>query len=402
MPVFEYTGVDANSKKVSGVIDAESDKAARAKLRKQRIYPTKLVQEGSRKGLKDIRLFSGVTVEEVAAMTRQMAVLLGANIPLIDTLAATLEQVENQEIRKALADIKERVSEGARLGDCMMTYPKVFDNIYIYMVKAGEASGSLDVVLLRLADYKEEQAKLKAKIASAMYYPVFMIVVAILILAYIFTYVVPKITKMFVKQKLTLPWYTQLIMKITEFLTTWQYVLVLVGVISFFIFLFIRYKNSPKGREQLDRWRLRLYVFGELSQKVAVARFAKTLSTLLSSGVQLLPALEIVRNVMDNVVLSKIIEDTMVSVKEGESLADPLRRSGRFPSMFIHMIVVGEKTGLLEQMLEKVADTYDNEVNTFIDGMTSLLTPVMLVGMGLTIGFIVVSVMAPIFQLMQK
>lgn len=401
MPVFEYTGVDANSKKVSGVVDAESDKAARAKLRKQRIYPTKLVQEGTKKGF-NIRLFNKVTVEEVAGMTRQMAVLLGANIPLIDSIAATLDQVENQDIRKALAEIKERVSEGARLGDCMMNYPKIFDNIYIYMVKAGEASGSLDVVLQRLADFKEAQAELKAKIASAMYYPVFMLVVAALILAYIFTYVVPKITKMFVKQKLTLPWYTQLVMKITEFLTTWQYVLILIGVIALLVFLFVRYKNSPKGREQLDRWRLRLYVFGELNQKVAVARFAKTLSTLLSSGVQLLPALDIVRNVMDNVVLSKIIEDTMLSVKEGESLADPLRRSGRFPSMFIHMIVVGEKTGLLEQMLEKVADTYDKEVNTFIDGMTSLLTPVMLVVMGLTIGFIVVSVMAPIFQLMQK
>jgi general secretion pathway protein F len=229
-----------------------------------------------------------------------------------------------------------------------------------------------------------------------------MCVVATGILAYIFTSVVPKITRMFVKQKLSLPWYTKFIMNITEILTTPEYILTLIGVVVLAGFLLLRYKNSPKGREKLDRLRLKIYVFGELNQKVAVARFSRTLSTLLSSGVQLLPALEIVRNVMDNVILSKIIEETMVSVKEGESLAEPLRRSGRFPSMFIHMIMVGEKTGLLEQMLEKVADTYDLEVNTFVEGMTSLLTPVMLVVMGGVIGFIVISVMSPIFQLMQR
>lgn len=400
MPVFEYKGVDANSKNVSGVIDAESEKAARAKLRKQRVFPTKIVQGGARGGKKGGKFFQNVTVEEVASMTRQLAVLLGAQIPLIDSLAATLDQVENPIIRKALTETKDKVSEGARLGDCMQAFPKVFDNIYIFMVKAGEASGALDVVLKRLADFKEAQAEMKAKIKAAMTYPVIMAIVATGMLGYIFTSVVPKITAVFEKQKAVLPGPTQVIISITYVIQNYWWLVILCGVGIFFA---IRsYARTAKGRERLDEFKLKAPVFGDLNRKVAVARLSRTLSTLLNSGVQLLPGLDIVRNVMDNVVLSKIIESTMVSVKEGESLAEPLRRSGKFPTLFIHMVTVGEKTGMLEQMLEKVADTYDTEVDHAIDGMTSLLTPVMLVVMGGAIGFIVFAVMMPILQLTQN
>lgn len=399
MPVFEYKGVDINSKNVSGVIDAESEKAARSKLRKQKIFPTKVVAESVGRGVKGFKIFNGVKIEEVAAMTRQLAVLLGAGIPLIDSLAATQDQVEHQTIRKALADIKDKVSEGGRLADCMQAYPDVFDNIYIYMVRAGEASGSLDIVLKRLADFKESQASTKAKIKSALNYPIIMVVVALLIIGYIFTSVVPKMTSVFVRQKLALPWSTQFVMSITYVIQNYWY---LVFVAFVFGFITLRsYKRSARGRERLDEWKLKMPVFGELNRKVAVARFSRTLSTLLNSGVQLLPALEIVRNVMDNIVLSKVVATTMVSVKEGESLAEPLRRSRQFPTLFVHMVTVGEKTGMLEQMLEKVADTYDGEVDTYVSGMTSLLTPIIIVLMGGVIGFIVFSVLTPIFQLMQ-
>lgn len=400
MPVFEYKGVDANSKNVSGVIDAESEKAARAKLRKQRIFPTKITQEGGKSGQKGAKLFQTVTVEEIASMTRQLSVLLGAQIPLIDSLAATLDQVENPIIRKALTETKDKVTEGARLGDCMQAYPKVFDNIYVFMVKAGEASGALDVVLKRLADFKEAQAEMKAKIKSAMTYPVIMAIVATGMLGYIFTSVVPKITAVFQKQKAVLPVPTQVIINITYVIQNYWWLVIICGVGIFFATR--AYARTKRGRERLDEFKLKAPVFGDLNRKVAVARFSRTLSTLLNSGVQLLPGLDIVRNVMDNIVLSKIIESTMVSVKEGESLADPLRRSGKFPTLFIHMVTVGEKTGMLEQMLEKVADTYDTEVDHAIDAMTSLLTPIMLVVMGGAIGFIVFAVMMPILQLTQS
>ncbi|HLD43830.1 MAG TPA: type II secretion system F family protein, partial [bacterium] len=345
MPVFEYKGVDAKSKNVNGVVDAESERAARAKLRKQKIFPTKLIQQGTGPSLKSITLFNSVKVEDVAGMSRQLAILLNAKIPLIDAIEATADQVEHPEVRKALTEIKEKVSEGARLGDCMVHYPKVFDAIFIHMVKAGEASGSLDVVLNRLADFKEAQASLKATVKSAMTYPILMVVVSVGLLGYLFTSVVPKITKIIEKQKTVLPLPTRIVMSITDIITGYWY-LVAIGLVVV-VLLFLSWKKTPAGRERIDEWKLRAPVFGALNIKIAVSRFARTLSTMLNSGVQLLPGLEIVKNVLDNTVLARIIDSVMVSVKEGESLYDPLSRSGRFPSMFLHMIRVGEKTGQL-------------------------------------------------------
>lgn len=400
MPVFEYKGIDTAGKNVNGSVDAESEKAARLKLRKQRIFPTKLTPEGASSGLKKVRIFQGVKIEEVANMSRQLSVLLGAKIPLIDALASVMDQVENPIIRKALAEIKEKVSEGSRLGDCMQAYPKVFDNIYVFMVRAGEASGALDVVLDRLADFKESQADLKSKVKSAMMYPIVMTIVAVGMLGFLFTSVIPKITEIFEKQKVVLPVATRIVMNITYVIQNFWY-LVLIFV-ALFVWLFLRWKSSPAGRLKLDDMKLKLPVFGLLNTKIAVARFSRTLSTLLNSGVQLLPGLEIVRNVMDNVILEKIIGDVMISVKEGESLAEPLKRSRRFPSMFLHMVTVGEKTGMLEAMLEKVAQNYDKEVDNYVKGMTSILTPVMLVVMGGVVGFIVFAVLMPILQLTQS
>lgn len=400
MPIFEYKGVDAHSKSVNGTVDAESEKAARVKLRKQKIFPTKLVLESSGSSFKQVRLFQRVKIEEVAAMSRQLAVLLNAKIPLIDALAATLDQIDNPIIRKALSDIKEKVSEGARLGDCMQAYPKVFDNIYLYMVKAGESSGALDVVLNRLADFKESQADLKSKVKSAMMYPVIMVIVTFGMLGFLFTSVVPKITEVIEKQHAVLPLPTQIIMKITYVVQNfWFLVIPLIGL----CFLgFWSWKNSPKGKAKVDEWSLKMPLFGALNMKIAVARFSRTLSTLLNSGVQLLPGLDIVKKVMDNVVLEKIIQDVMISVKEGESLAEPLKRSRRFPSMFLHMVSVGEKTGMLEDMLERVADSYDKEVDSYVKGLTSIMTPLLLVIMGGVIGFIVFAILMPILQLTES
>lgn len=395
MPVFNYKGVDASGKTASGSVDAESEKAARAKLRKQKIFPTKITMQGS--ASRGLAFFQSVKIQEISAMTRQLAVLLGANIPLIDTLTATMDQVENPMLRKALSEIKDKVSEGGKLAEVMPAYPKLFSNIYIQMVRAGEASGALDTVFARLADYTESQAELKSKIKSAMNYPIIMIVVSSLILGYIFTGVIPKITAIFTKQKMVLPMATQIVMGITDIITGyWWLVLILIGLA---VFGFVSYSKTPNGRRKIDDFKLKGPIIGALSTKIAVSRFSRTMSTLLSSGVQLLPALDIVKNVVDNVVLEKIIEDAMVNVKEGEAISEPLKRSGRFPNMFIHMMTVGEKTGLMEPMLEKVANIYDGEVDEAINGMTSIMTPIMIVMMGGTIMFIVFAVLMPILQL---
>lgn len=398
MPMFAYKGVDAASKAVSGTIDAESDRAARSKLRKLKVMPTKIVLAGSG-GIKGMSFLQGVSVQDVAHMTRQMAILLGANIPLIDTLEALQDQVDNPLIKKALSEIKEKVSQGGRLADCMTEYPKIYSSIYINMVRAGEASGQLETVLRRLADYTESQARLKSKIKSAMMYPVIMALVAVAMVSFLILNVVPKILGVFAKTKQVLPLPTRILVAITDIAQNYWWA-ILLGVVGIF-FLIKKYAASPTGRKKIDEIKMKVPLFGELTLKVAVARFSRTLSTLLKSGVQLLPGLEIVRNVMDNVVLCALIDETMANVKEGESLAEPLRRSGRFPSMFIHMIAVGEKTGALDNMLEKVAENYDSEIDTFVEGLTSVLEPVMIVVMGGVIGFIVLAIMMPIMQMSQ-
>jgi general secretion pathway protein F len=397
MPLFQYKGIDADSKPVSGVVDADSDKAARAKLRKQRIFPTKIELEGTSRG--SVRFSKRVTVEDIAGMARQMAVLLAARIPLVDSLEAIIEQIEHPVMRKALVEIKEKVSGGGRLADAMQTYPKIFDGIFVHMVRAGEASGSLDVVLNRIAAFKEAQANLKSSVKTAMAYPVVMAVVALGILSYLFTKVIPQITEIIVKQKLALPLPTRIVMGITHIIQDyWYLVFIVLGVI---IFAFISWKKTSPGRTRLDRWALKAPFFGELNRKIAVARFSRTLSTLLNSGVQLLPALGIVRNVMDNVILAEVIDRVSVSVKEGESLSEPLRSSRRFPPIFLHMVRVGEKTGQLENMLEHVANTFDREVEDSLKSLTSVLAPLMLVGIGMVIAFVVAAVLMPIIQMTQ-
>lgn len=397
MPVFEYKGIDSSSKKVSGTIDADSEKAARSKLRKQKIFPTKIVLEGSHSFFQPKRFFKSVKISEIANMTRQLAVLLNASIPLVDSLAAVQTQVENPILRKALGEIKEKVSEGSRLGDCLQAYPKIFDNISVSMVKAGEASGSLDLVFERLADFKENEVELRDKIKGAMTYPVIMILVAVGLIGFLFTNVIPEITVLFEKQEAALPLPTEIIIGITHFINDYWFVVLF--MIAFFVFLAKRWLKSVRGREKVDHWKLTAPVFGELNQKVAVARFARTLSTLLVSGVQLLQGLDIVKDVMNNTVLCAVIQNTVVSVKEGESLAEPLRRSGRFPPLFLQMVTVGEKTGMLEKMLERVASTYDREVNQYVGQMVSLITPFMLIILGGIIFFIVMAVLMPILEL---
>lgn len=400
MPIYSYKGIDATGKKVSGSLDAESVKGARVKLRKLNVFPTE-VNEGSasKNAGKGISLFQKVKVQDIAEMTRQLATLIGANIPLVDSLNALVEQIENPKLKQALSGIRDKVTEGSRLADAMQAYPQIFSDLYLNMIKAGETSGALETVLNRLADFTENQAKLQSKVKGALTYPVVMGFVGVILMIFLLVGVVPKITKIFEDANIPLPLPTQILVSVSHFLSDYWYLLIL--AIFPAVYLLRRFKRSAKGRNMIDRFSLKAPIFGDMLQKLAIARFCRTLSTMMASGVQLLNALDIVKNIVGNTILTQVIEDTRNSVKEGESIAEPLRRSGQFPPIVTQMITIGEKTGELETMLEKVANNYEQQVDTKVSTLTTLLEPIMIVVMGVVVAFIVLSILFPMLKMNQ-
>ena len=414
MPVFEYKAFNASGKAEAGIVDAESAKAARAKLRKQGVFPTDLVEEKAGGGRKlasaarrspvevDVKkLFGGgrVSTQDLAIMTRQLATLLAAGISMIEALTALADQVENERLKVAVSAIKERVNEGSGLAQSMRGYPKIFSDLYCNMIAAGEASGALDIVLKRLADFLEAQVQLNNKLLTAMVYPVIMGVVGLGVVGFLMAVVVPKVTKIFTDTKVALPLVTQILIGVSNFVANWWWAIGLTLVLG--TWLFFRWKKTPEGKASWDRISLKLPVFGKLLRMVAVARFTRTLATLLASGVSLLQCLTIVKAIVSNTVIQAAIEDTRVAVQEGESIAEPLRRSKQFPPIMTHMIAIGERTGELEGMLEKVADAYESEVKTRVDLMTALLEPAMILISGLVVGFIAVSILLPMLRMNQ-
>lgn len=406
MPVFHYIGVDSKGKRTNGIIDAENDRAARLKLRRQGIFPTSLALEGMAKqglslsmNIDFAKYLQRVKVQDIAIMTRQLSALLGATIPLVEALAALIDQVENVKLKTVLTQVREKVMEGSKLSEAMREHPKVFGDIYINMVDAGENSGALDIVMQRLADFTESQARLRSKVIGAMIYPAIMSVVGALLMLMLITFVVPKVTKIFEDTGATLPLPTRLLMATSSFLVNywWVCILLLVGL----VYGVRRFVRKPSGRLWWDRKKLNLPIFGNINRMVAVARFSRTLATLLASGVPLLAALEIVRTIVDNKVLQAVIEQTRDNVREGQSVSEPLKRSGHFPPLVTHMIGIGEKTGDLEKMLERVADTYDGQVETSLSALTTLLEPMMILVMAGVVSFIVLSILLPILKLNQ-
>jgi general secretion pathway protein F len=411
MPVFEYSGLTEAGKDVRGLKDAETAKALRALLRKDGVYLTEsrtaeagAVAGGGPKaaGLArevDLRgLFgSGVSAQDLAVATRQLSTLIGAGITLVESLTALAEQVEHPRLKKILGMVKQRVNEGASLADALADHPRVFSNLYVNMIGAGESSGALDVVLGRLADFTESAAALRNKLIGAMLYPAIMLLVGISIVSILFAVVIPKVTKIFEDMNVALPWTTRILIATSSFARDYWYVIVVAVPLG--IWLSARYVKTPKGRAWFDRAQLRAPIFGELIRMLALARFAKTLATLLSSGVPLLTALDIVKNIVHNSVLSQVIEGARDAIREGESIAAPLKRSGEFPPLVHHMIAIGEKSGQLEEMLQNVARSYDAQVEMRVSALTSLLEPVMIVGMGVGVAFIVFSILMPIMQL---
>lgn len=401
MPLYEYQGVDSSGKKVSGKIDGDNPKIARAKLRKQGIFPTDIYEKSNtEKGVGKMEIskfFQRIKVNDVAVMTRQLATLVKANIPLVDALVAISDQVENEKLKMVMTDIKEEVNEGASLAIALGKYPKIFSNLYINMVKAGETSGTLDSVLLKLAQFTESQVKLKAKIMGAMTYPIVMIGVGTTIIMGLFIFVIPQITQIFTDMERSLPLITQIVIKISDILR-YQWYWLISGIALIFYFL-RKFLKTEKGKQKFDRFVLKVPVVGKLVRMVSISRFTSTLSTLLHGGVPMLVSMDIVKNVVDNTVIRSVIVKARENISEGESLAAPLKESGEFPSVVTHMISIGEKTGELESMLNTVSQAYDNEVDNTIGTLTQLLEPLMIVIMGICVGMIVISILLPILDL---
>jgi general secretion pathway protein F len=403
MPVFEYKALTAGGKSVQGLREADSPKTLRSTLRREGVFLTEVVgqQQANAQASRDVNVrrwvVGRISAEDLAIATRQLAVLVKAGIPLVEALTALVDQVDKERLKRVLGDVKQRVNEGSTLADALGAHPRVFGELFVNMIRAGEHSGALEIVLVRLADFTESQARLRSKILGAMAYPVVMMVIGSIVLGILFTVVIPRVTKIFADTKATLPWMTRGLIAFTSFVTQYWWAIVLVAVAG--VWGFLRWRATPAGRARWHRFVLTVPVFGRLARIVAIGRFARTLSTLLKSGVPLLVSMDIVKNVVGNVRLAEVIEQARDAIREGESIAAPLKRSGEFPPLVHHMVAVGERSGALEEMLANVASAYEDQVETTVTALTSLLEPIMIVAMAVVVAFIVFSVLMPILQM---
>jgi general secretion pathway protein F len=407
LPIYLYKGYDivsgANRK---GKIDAESLRAAKQILRvREKVMASDIKEEVNlAKSDKKPGSFSlsgkSVSMLDLAVMTRQFATLQKAHVPLDECLKALTEQVENVVLRNTLSGLKDAVSEGKALGDAMSAYPTIFNRLYVNMVKAGESSGSLGLVLERLADFIEYQVAVRGKVFSAMTYPLVMILASLGIIVFLFLSVVPKLEKVFTSMKVVLPWYSKSLIGFSKLLQAKWYLFIL-GAAGLF-FLLRAWYNSKSGRATVDKTSLKLPVFGPVIMRLNVSKITKTLATLLSSGVPIITALEITKNIVSNGVLAGVIEDAKKGVQEGEPLWATIERSHQFPALVTHMIRTGEKTGELEQMLKHVAEAYDAEVERKIDAMISLVEPLMIIVMAVVIVVVVLAMLVPMLSVMNQ
>ncbi len=404
MPQFSYKGMDAVTGQArKGIVEAESKKAAKIKLRqKDKVIAYELKEEVASENQKKKANFlgSGVGMSELAVMTRQFATLQSAHVPLDESLKALSAQVENITLRNTLSDIKDQVSEGKSLAEAVGKFPKIFNRLYINMIIAGEQSGTLGLVLKRLADFIEYQVAVRGQVTSAIAYPSAMIFSSMAIVVYLFVSVVPKLQKVFASLKVSLPWYTELLITFSEGLQKhWPILIVLIAVAVYFV---RRWINTEEGRRKFDKWTLELPLFGQIILRVNTSKFTRTLSTLLSSGVPIINSLEITKNIIGNSLLAEVLEEAKIGVHEGKNLGDCISKSELFPPLVTHMIKTGEKTGQLEEMLNHVAEAYDAEVQRKIAAMISLIEPFMIIFMGGIVTVVIIALLVPMLGVMSQ
>jgi general secretion pathway protein F len=418
MPIFEYKAYAQGGAVQSGVIDADTPREARIRLRKENLLVSEIFEKRSGRSVKQRaggakvgmlekmrrkRAASATpsmrNLEILTAVTRQMGTLLSSGIPLAETLKAMIEQAEQRSTEMMFREIRERINQGASLADALAEHPSMFGELYVNMVRAGEATGNVDVVLRRLADYLQAQRALRRKIVSALTYPVMMIGIGMIVVSILMTVVVPKITQMLLDQGQTLPTPTRILVFVSDLFKNWWWAAGLLMALVFFVIE--RIYKTDKGRLWLDRFVLKVPVLGDLMRKQAVARFTRTLSTLLQSGVPAVNSLEITRKVVGNRVIADATETIRVRILEGTDIATPLKQTGAFPALVGYMVQVGEQSGELEQMLDRVAIAYDEEIDIATERMTAVIEPIMIIFLAVVVGYIVVSIVLPILQIGQ-
>lgn len=405
--MYSYKGQFAKTgKKVKAYIEAESPKDAKLKLKKQGIYILEMKVDDRANSAQSTTSFLAKLnrkppkQEDIAVATKQFAILLRSAVDINDALRAISEQVENEELKSVYIKIRELVSEGKSLSDAHKNYPKVFSSIYTNMIAAAEKAGALPLVMQRLSEFINYQIEIKRKVVGALTYPALMIVMAFAVVIYLFVKVMPQMTKSFTTLKVTLPWYTELMNDISNWMQNWW--LFCISVLGASVFGIYTWSKTPKGRYKIDLFLYTAPILGPLIQRVTISRFSKTLSTILSSGVRIVEGLQLTRKVVGNTVMEKALDEAIVKVQDGDKLATALERTGRFPTMVIHMLRTGEKTGQLEDMLVNISDVYDEDVNNQIVTTTRLIEPAMMIFMAVIVFLMVMAVIGPMMAAMNQ
>jgi type IV pilus assembly protein PilC len=401
MPTFKYTARGTSGAKQTGSISADNRQAAVQMLQARGLQPDQVTEARGMMsmGSASAKLNKRVKTVDLLVFTRQLSTIVSAGLPLLQGLDILADQTDDVNFAAIITNVAQDVEAGETFSDALRKYPKAFPDLYVSMVRAGEAGGDLDGVLMQLADYLEASEDLKRRIKSAMTYPVVAFGLILLISAGLIVWVVPQFAEIFGSFGKELPAPTQILINISDFLRLWYAWLIIIAVIVGIV-IFVRiYRSTENGRYNIDALKLRLPVFGKLLSKVSVSRVTRTLSTLTKSGVPILQALEIVERTAGNEVYARAIKNAGESVRNGETLADPLARSEVFPAMVTRMIAVGEKTGALESMLMKISEFYDSEVRAMVDSLTSIIEPILIAMMGIVVGGIVIALFMPILQL---
>lgn len=391
MPEFKYKYTTKAGTK-QGIIEAENIEQAKTILNRQHIQYTAISEH------KELFAFGGTpSQKDVVIFTRQFATMISAGLPLVQCLSILAASTENRMFARAISDIKQKVETGETFADALRKHPKIFDELYTNMIEAGEVGGILDKILIRLAEYMEKAMALKGKVKGAMVYPAAIVTVAVAVVIFLLVFVIPMFGEMFADFGQKLPWPTQIVLNLSDFVISKWYLVFIMPPVVFV--LFFRFRATEKGKVLTDQVALKLPVLGPLIQKVAVAKFTRTMGTLIASGVPIIEGLNITAKTAGQKVIERAVIEVIDDIKQGKGLAEPLKEQGVFPIMVVQMIEVGEQTGALDAMMNKIADFYDEEVDTAVEALTSLLEPALMVFLGVVVGFVVVAMYMPIFKM---
>ena len=401
MPKFAYKAKRPNGEVVEGTLEAESKRLVVSKLHGMKVFPISIEEEGG-KGLQaevSLQTFSRIKFTDIVTFTRQLSDLTKAGLPLVRSLDVLVEQTDNDKLKSVIRAMNNDVSGGMAFSDALAKFPKHFSDLYCSMVRSGEVGGYLDTVLDRLADFLEKEADVRSQIRNAMAYPVIMICVAVAVVLILTVYVVPTFVQMFEEQNLALPRITQILVNISDAFTSYWYAII-AGICSV-VWGYRKYAATPEGRTNIDRLKLRVPILGDMVKKQEIAKFSRTLGTLLGNGVSILKALDVVTDVITNKILSEEVKGLKADISEGERLSSKMKQSEIFPPVAVNMVAVGEETGQLETTLQRIAETYEVETERALKTLVTLIEPLLIVSMAVVVGFIVMAMILPIFQMSQ-